>query len=147
MFDSATAFEDLNFLTREMHLPECLEPDFFRQYNPVLRHVVLRKRKQLEDDGLLEKVGVHTHPLLDRQEQYQSRFVGLGIMTNTPFEVAYQKAEEFCKLLSRRSKSAGFMKSLMLQRLCSSFASGLKTAERMLQHSISNEDEEIIEEI
>ncbi len=39
------------------------------------------------------------------------------------------------------------MKSLMLQRICSSFASGLKTAENMLQHSISNEDEDRVEEV
>ena len=39
------------------------------------------------------------------------------------------------------------MKSLMLQRICSSFASGLKTAQKMLKHSISNEDEERIEEV
>ncbi|CAH0344923.1 phospholipase D-like domain-containing anti-phage protein [Bacillus sp. CECT 9360] len=140
-------FEDLDYMIKNMWLSQCLDLKFFKENNPVLRHTVLRKRKQLEDDGLLEKVGVNTHPLSRNLAQYQSRFVGLGIPTNTPFQVAYEKAEEFSQLLQSRTKAGGFMKSLMLQRICSSFASGLKTAQKMLKHSISNEDEDRIEEV
>jgi superfamily II DNA or RNA helicase len=140
-------YEDLDYMIQIMWLSECLNPKFFKENNPVLRHVVLRKRKQLEDDGLLEKVGVNTHPLMRNLAQYQSRFVGLGIPTNTPFQVAYEKAEEFSLLLQSRTKAGGFMKSLMLQRICSSFASGLKTAQKMLKHSISDEAEDRIEEV
>lgn len=140
-------FKDLDYMIREMWLSECLVPDFFTTNNPVLRHTVLRKRKQLEDDGLLEKVGVNTHPLRQNQAQYQYRFVDLGIPTNTPFAVAYEHAEKFSKLLQARTRAGGFMKSLMLQRICSSFASGLKTAQNMLQHSISNEDEDLAQEV
>ncbi|WDL98486.1 phospholipase D-like domain-containing anti-phage protein [Alicyclobacillus sp. ALC3] len=140
-------FEDLDYMIQNMWLSECLDARFFKENNPVLRHTVLRKRKQLEDDGLLEKVGVNTHPLPRNLAQYQSRFVGLGIPTNTPFQVAYEKAEEFCRLLNSRTKAGGFMKSLMLQRICSSFASGLKTAQKMLKHSISNEDEDRVEQV
>jgi SNF2 family DNA or RNA helicase len=146
-FFCAYLFEDLDFFIKEMWLSEFLGPGFFKENNPVLRHTVLRKRKQLEEDGLLEKVGVNTHPVTRKLVQYQSRFVGLGIPTNTPFQVAYEKAEEFSKLLQSRTKAAGFMKSLMLQRICSSFASGLKTARKMLTHSISNEDEDCLEKV
>ncbi|MBP3040012.1 DEAD/DEAH box helicase family protein [Bacillaceae bacterium Marseille-Q3522] len=146
-FLCAHRYEDLDYMIRNMWLSECLDPNFFKENNPVLRHTVLRKRKQLEDDGLLEKVGVNTHPLTRNLSQYQSRFVGLGIPTNTPFQVAYEKAEEFSSLLQSRTKAGGFMKSLMLQRICSSFASGLKTAQNMLKHSISDEDEDRIEEV
>lgn len=146
-FLCAHRFEDLDYMIQNMWLSECLDPGFFKENNPVLRHTVLRKRKQLEDDGLLEKVGVNTHPITRNLAQYQSRFVGLGIPTNTPFQVAYDKAEEFCELLNSRTKAGGFMKSLMLQRICSSFASGLKTAQKMLKHSISNEDEDRTEEV
>lgn len=146
-FYCAYNFDDLDYLVKEPWLSECLNDDFFRQCNPVLRHVVLRKRKQLEDEGLLERVGVNTHPLQTTFDRYQSRFVGLGIRTNTPFEVAYQKAEEFSQLLHQRTPSAGFMKTLMLQRICSSFASGLKTAQRMLLHTISNEDEDSVDDV
>ena len=138
-------FEDLEWMIRNMWLSECLAQGFFKENNPVLRHTVLRKRKQLEDDGLLEKVGVNTHPIRMNPAQYHYRFVDLGIPTNTPFEVAYRKAEEFSELLQSRTKAGGFMKSLMLQRICSSFASGLKTAQKMLKHSVSNEDEDNID--
>ncbi|HDS7362492.1 phospholipase D-like domain-containing protein [Morganella morganii] len=140
-------FKDLDYMIQHLWLSECLTPDFFKENNPVLRHTVLRKRKQLEDDGLLERVGVNTHPMMRNLGQYQSRFVGLGIPTNTPFQVAYEKAEEFSKLLQSRTRSAGFMKSLMLQRICSSFASGLKTAQKMLHHTLSHEDEDLVEDV
>lgn len=146
-FDCSHHFEDLDYMIQSMWLSECLTPNFFKENNPVLRHTVLRKRKQLEDDGLLERVGVNTHPITRNLAQYQSRFVGLGIPTNTPFQVAYEKAEEFSKLLQSRTKAAGFMKSLILQRICSSFASGLKTAQKMLKHTVSNEDEELVEDV
>lgn len=146
-FFSPHQFEDLGYMIQNLWLSECLNPSFFRSNNPVLRHTVLRKRKQLEEDGLLEKIGVITHPVTQNLVKYQSRFVGLGIPTNTPFQVAYDKAEEFSKLLNARTKAGGFMKSLMLQRICSSFASGLKTAQNMLKHTISNEDEDRVEEV
>lgn len=139
-------YEDLDYMIQNIWLSECLDPNFFKENNPVLRHTVLRKRKQLEEDGLLEKVGVNTHPITTKLFQYQSRFLGLGIPTNTPFQVAYEKAEEFSKLLQSRTKSGGFMKSLMLQRICSSFASGLRTAQKMLKHSILDENEDHTEE-
>lgn len=146
-FGCSHRFEDLDYMIQSLWLSECMTPGFFKENNPVLRHTVLRKRKQLEDDGLLERVGVNTHPITRNLAQYQSRFVGLGIPTNTPFQVAYEKAEEFSKLLQSRTRSAGFMKSLMLQRICSSFASGLKTAQKMLKHTVSDEDEDVVEDV
>ena len=138
-FECAYPFESLEYMLQEMHLPTALEEGFFQKYNPLLRHVVLRKRSELEDAGLLDKVGVHTHPLRNRNDLYKSRFVGLGITTNRPFEVAYEKAEEFSKLLQQRTRAGGFMKSLMLQRICSSFASGRKTAEKMLKRALPDD--------
>ena len=146
-FDCSYNFDDLDYLLQSMWLSQCLGNDFFREHNPILRHTVLRKRKELEDDGLLERVGVNTHPITSKLAQYQSRFVGLGILTNTPFQVAYDKAVEFSQLLQARTRAGGFMRSLMLQRICSSFASGLKTAQKMLKHSISSEDEDLVEDV
>jgi len=146
-FICSHSFEDLDWMIKSMWLSQCLNPDFFKLNNPILRHTVLRKRKQLEDDGLLDKIGVNTHPISQKSYLYKSRFIDLGIQTNTPFEVAYEKAEEFSRLLQARTRAGGFMKSLMLQRICSSFASGLKTAQKMLKHSISNEDEDSAMEV
>lgn len=132
-------FESLYYAIQEMHLPEALVPGFFQRNNPLLRHVVLRKRSELEEAGLMEKVGVNNHPRKDRPSLYQNRFVSLGIPTNTPFEVAYEKAEEFCRLLHQRTKQGGFMKTLMLQRICSSFASGRATARKMIERHIPDD--------
>ena len=60
-------------------------------------------------------------------------FSGLGLLTNHPFDLAYQAAEAFTAALQKRTKAAGFMKTLLLQRICSSFASGRATAEKMLR--------------
>lgn len=146
-FSCAYRFEELDYMIQSLWLSECMIPGFFKENNPILRHTVLRKRKQLEENGLLERVGVNTHPITRNLAQYQSRFVGLGIPTNTPFQVAYEKAEEFSKLLQSRTQSAGFMKSLMLQRICSSFASGLKTAKKMLKYSFVDEDDDLVGDI
>jgi hypothetical protein len=126
------AFENLEYVVTDLWLPTALEPGFFTRNNPLLRHVVLRKRAELEDAGLLERVGVYTHPIPEKNHLYQARFTDLGIPTNTPFQVAYEKAEEFCRLLQQRTQVGGFMKTLLLQRICSSFAAGLATARTML---------------
>jgi superfamily II DNA/RNA helicase len=69
-------------------------------------------------------------------------FNGLGLGTSHAFDLAYEAADKFTKVLRKRKKSAGFMRSLMLQRLCSSYASGLATAEKLLAGR-SLEDEEL----
>lgn len=138
-FVATSNFHDLDFLIQEVQLAECLNQNFFIQNNPVLRHVVLRRRTQLEEQGLLEKIGVNTHPLQEKNHLYKSKFVELGLLTNTPFQIAYEAAEKFSKLLQQRTRSAGFMKSLLLQRICSSFASGLSTAKKMLAHDVPEE--------
>ena len=53
--------------------------------------------------------------------------------TYHPFDLAYQAAEAFTEALQHRTRAAGFMKTMLLQRICSSFASGRSTAERMLR--------------
>jgi superfamily II DNA or RNA helicase len=137
-------FDHLDYLMKDLWLPQATERSFFQKNNPLLRHIVLRKRAELEAAGLLEKVGVHTHPIPAKEHLYQARFIDLGIPTNTPFEVAYEKAEEFCDLLQERAQVGGFMKTLLLQRICSSFASGLSTARSMLARSLPEDadDEE-----
>ncbi|MGD7035154.1 phospholipase D-like domain-containing anti-phage protein [Methylotuvimicrobium buryatense] len=146
-FHCSHNFDNLDYFVQSMWLSECLDASFFNACNPVLRHTVLRKRKQLEDMGLMEKVSVSAHPLPGKSSLYQSRFIELGIPTNHPFQVAYESAEKFSKLLNARTKAGGFMKSLMLQRICSSFESGKKTAQRMLQHTVANEDEDNAETV
>lgn len=139
-------YEDLPPVAKNW-ISQCLDGEFFKSCNPVLRHVVLRKRAELEEAGLLERVGVNTHPNRSMRDSYRHRFVGLGIDTNTPFQVAYEKAEEFCRLLQKRIPSAGFMKTLLLQRICSSYASGLATTRRMLRHTLPSEGDDMEREV
>ena len=128
----------------QMTLDNLLDADFYREHNPIIRHTVLRRRQTLEDQGLLEKVGVDVHPDPEASPGTYSgvAFSNLGLMTNHAFNLAYAAAEEFTKLLGQRTRSAGFMRSLLLQRICSSFASGRSTAAKILSRQQIDEDEE-----
>lgn len=136
-------FTDLDYFAQE-NIRQTLDTEFFKANNPIVRHTVLRRRETLEEQGLLEKIGVQIHP--DPQmglSAYPGQsFIGLGLMTNLPFDLAYQAAEKFTEVLRQRTKAAGFMKSLLLQRICSSFASGKATAEKMLKREILEEEDD-----
>lgn len=104
---------------------------------------MLRRRQTLEEAGLLERVGVDVHP--DPQAPAsaypQVGFAGLGLRTNHPFDLAYAAALEFVEALGQRSRAGGLIKTMLLQRICSSFASGQATAERLLRKEALDEDE------
>ena len=141
-FFTDRGFGSLAFLEQQA-VGQALAPGFLREHNPILRHTVLRRRKTLEDAGLLEKVGVdiHPNPQAASTEYEGIGFAGLGLQTNLPFDLAYQAAEAFTTALKKRTKAAGFMKTMLLQRICSSFASGKSTAEKLL-HKATLDDEE-----
>ncbi len=142
VFFTNRGFGSLGFLEQQA-VGQTLAPGFHREHNPIVRHTVLRRRQTLEEAGLLEKVGVNIHPDPDAPATAYPGvgFSGLGLLTNHPFDLAYGAAEAFTAALKQRSKAAGFMKSLLLQRICSSFASGRATAEKML-HRENLDDEE-----
>jgi superfamily II DNA or RNA helicase len=143
VFFSDKGYGSLSYAAQTI-LENTMDGGFFREFNPILRHTVLRKRQSLEELGLIERVRADIHP--DPQASpgaYQGQsFVGLGLMTNHPFDLAYAAAERFTELLGKRTKSAGFMKSLLLQRICSSFASGRSTAIRMLERTLLEDEED-----
>jgi superfamily II DNA or RNA helicase len=142
-FYSDQGFGSLGFLEQQA-IGQALEPGFLRDNNPIVRHTVLRRRKTLEGAGLLEKVGVTIHPDPDLPANAYAGvgFNGLGLLTNLPFDLAYQAAESFTRALQKHTKAAGFMKTMLLQRICSSFASGRATAEKMLRREILEEEEQ-----
>jgi hypothetical protein len=141
-FFTERGFGSLNYLEQQT-ISQALEAGFFHQHNPILRHTVLRRRQTLESAGLLEKVGVDIHPNPNASATHYAGigFNGIGLLTNHPFDLAYEAAEGFTAELRKRSKAAGFMKTLLLQRICSSFESGRATALKMLR-SETLEDEE-----
>ena len=124
---------------------QTLAPGFYKEHNPVIRHTVLRRRQTLEEAGLLERVAVVAHPDPQQAESAYTGvpFAGLGLLTNTPFDLAYHAAEAFTKALQQRTKAAGFMKTLLLQRICSSFASGRATAGRLLSGAVIEDEDDV----
>lgn len=142
-FFTDRGFGSLGYLEQQA-LSSALTPGFLREHNPVVRHTVLRRRQTLEDLGLLEKVGVDIYPNPDAAPSAYGGigFAGQGLLTNLPFDLAYRAAEAFTVALKQRTRAAGFMKTLLLQRICSSFASGRATAERMLSRETLEDEEE-----
>jgi hypothetical protein len=103
---------------------------FFQKNNPIVRHVVLRRRETLENAGLIPRIPVDIHPM---QSSAPAMFDGLGLRTSSSFDIAYEAAERFTKAFGKRQKAAGFLKGLVRQRICSSVASGLSTARKLLE--------------
>lgn len=143
---------DLAEETREI-LEEELErriagATLFQRENPLVRHVVLRKRQQLEDANLLTRVGVEIHP--DRSKVAEPRifdvlFEGKALRTSEDFREAYSQARAFGKALAKRGKGSGFMKNMLEQRICSSIQAGLATARRLLQGKAVHEERDEFE--
>ena len=104
--------------------------NFLQRHNPVLRHTVLRKRATLEEMGLLDRIAVDIWP---SENERLPMFEGLALRTSSEFDAAYEAAKEFIVALRQRARSAGFMQSMIEQRICSSIASGIATATRLLE--------------
>jgi hypothetical protein len=142
-FFTDRGFGSLEFFPQES-VRQTLSPGFYKQHNPIVRHTILRRRRTLEEAGLLERVAVEVHPVPAAPlTTYPGvHFDGLGLLTNHPFDLAYTAAEDFTTALLLRTKAAGFMKSLLLQRICSSFASGRSTATKMLGRELLDDEEQ-----
>jgi hypothetical protein len=153
-WQTARPLLDLTEDTREV-LEEELDRDidgasFFQRENPLVRHVVLRRRARLEEAGLLDRVGVDVHP--DRQrtrdrQAFDVLFEARALRTREDFREAYGEARRFGRTLARRGQGGGFLKNLLEQRICSSLQAGLNTARMLLAGRTLHEeaDEEALE--
>ena len=130
--DSYTALDDM--ITREEMRELLARPTglgFLQHHNPVVRHVVLRRRKSLEEAGLMKPVAVEMHPREpepDRRTRIYFGATGRAVETSHTLREAFEEAERYTKAMMARNKGAGFMRSLLLQRICSSTTAGLATA-------------------
>lgn len=102
---------------------------FVYNFNPYIRHIVRRTRDFLENsinpttgEPYLKKIDLM---LLGEHDDDAIPLEGY-------LKQAYQKAQEFCSLLSKRVKAGGFMSTLMLKRIGSTILSGENTAKKML---------------
>jgi SNF2 family DNA or RNA helicase len=136
---SQLKLDDESFLSNEVldnlkkplihKLKVILTNGFFKNNNPYIRHVVRRERAYLENnidpktgEPFLKRINVELHGEADNES-----LVLTGYMKQ-----AYELADEFCKLLSKRVKSAGFLKTLLLKRIGSSLEAGRNTGLKML---------------
>jgi len=103
--------------------------EFIANHNPYIRHIVRRTRDFLENninpatgESYLKKIEVLLY--------------GEGDDGAIPLEgylrQAYEKAQEFCSLLSSRVKGGGFLSTLILKRIGSTIIAGDNTAKKML---------------
>jgi hypothetical protein len=144
---------DLTAETREI-LEEEMErrisgATFFQRENPLVRHIVLRKRQQLEDANLLTRVGVDVHPDRARVSDphvFDILFEGKALRISDAFRDAYAQAHVFGQALAKRGMGSGFMKNLMEQRICSSVQAGIATARKLLRGEVVHETGEEAEE-
>jgi superfamily II DNA or RNA helicase len=143
VFFTDRGFGSLEFVAQQS-VVQTLEPGFYKHHNPLVRHTVLRRRQTLEEAGLLDRIAVEVHPVPNGGTNHYSgvHFEGLGLLTNHPFNLAYQAAENFTGALQQRTRAAGFMKTMLLQRICSSFASGRVSASKLLRGERLDESEE-----
>ena len=110
---------------RELYMTD----EFVQNYNPYIRHIIRRTRKYLEST-INKKTGA---PYL---KKITVLLYGEKTLDALPLEgnmhQAYERAQEFCALLSARVKAGGFMSTLLLKRIGSTMLAGEKTAKRML---------------
>lgn len=106
-----------------------LDNKFYQQNNPYIRHVIRRERSYLEEtinpetgEPYLKKIEVVLHGESDDD----------ALVLSSYLKQAYRYAEEFCNLIGKRSKSSGFLKTLLLKRIGSSIEAGLNTGRKML---------------
>ena len=91
-----------------------LTKNYFANFNPYIRHVVRRERKYLE-----ETIDPHTNePFLKKIKVIHHGENDDEALTLTGYlKQAYEYAEEFCNEIGKRSKSSGFLKTLLLKRI------------------------------
>jgi len=111
----------------------------FDRHHPFLRCIVRRTREYLEkainpqtNTPYLLPVAV----ILHGEDE--------PVILESYARQAYEAAEEFCRLLAARVKSAGFFKTMLLRRIGSSLHAGLSTVNRMLNdwENVDEPDEE-----
>lgn len=119
---------------------------FFQRENPLVRHVVLRRRTTLEDRGLLERIAVNVHPdpgLVKHPHRFGALFQDLALRAAPAFDRAYEEARAFGRVLAKRGQGGGFMKGLMEHSVCSSVAAGRNTASKLLAgHTVEERTED-----
>lgn len=124
---AASSYHELPPLLKTIANALCL--NVFELHNPFLRSIVRRTRSYLETT-----IDPATHEPYLRPVEVELYGEDDPVPLEGYLADAYQRAEEFCRLLGRRVRSAGFFKTLLLRRIGSSIEAGRSTVEKMLYH-------------
>lgn len=110
---------------------------FIMHHNPYIRAIVRRTRTFLENttnpdtnEPYLTKIDVK---LFGESDKDALELVGYH-------EDAYNYAQDFCDMLSKRVKDGGFMSTLLLRRIGSTMAAGESTAKKILSWTDEGRD-------
>jgi superfamily II DNA or RNA helicase len=119
--------------------------DFIKNYNPYIRHIIRRERKFLETTINPETNQPYLKPI---KVELFGEGDDEGLQLSTHLYDAYHLAEQFSELLSQRVKSSGFIKTMLLRRICSSMHAGNNTALGILENwaGIWDEDDDFDDE-
>jgi hypothetical protein len=123
------ALDTLSPAIRRVRLQTGVLPGYGEQFNPLLRCIVRRTRAYLEAT-VNPATGSYFLPKISVRLFGEDVEHALGL--SGYLREAYSEAEEFCRLLQRRVKGAGFFKTLLLRRLGSSMEAGRNTVTRLL---------------
>lgn len=139
--DSGSDWEKLR--TPDQARVRGLRGTFAEHHNPFIRHIIRRTRVFLENEIDPETNLPYLQPVVvDLLGEGSADAIALTAYLKD----AYEKAEEFCALVGKRAKSAGFLKTLLLRRVGSSIIAGMNTAKRMLENWEDVEDDETSDE-
>ncbi|AEW00273.1 helicase SNF2 [Niastella koreensis] len=113
--------------------------DFIRNHNPYIRHIIRRERRFLEttinpdtNQPYLKPITVSLYGEGDDE----------SLQLTTHLSDAYELAEAFSQELAQRVKNSGFIKTMLLRRICSSMYAGLSTGIKMLNNWVNETDDE-----
>lgn len=113
--------------------------DLRRRHNPILRHVVKRRREDLRaPDGSPWFKAIEVDL---RGEDVEDALTMPDRMAE-----AYDRARDYWGLIAKQRPGAGILKTLLLRRIGSSLRAGLLTAQRLLDPALAlaaEEDEEL----
>lgn len=119
-----------------------LRSEYGTSHNPFIRHIVRRTRDFLETEINPETNLPYLEPV---EVQLLGERAEEAIPLNDYLAQAYEGAAEFCELVGKRARGAGFLKTLLLRRLGSTIIAGTLTAKKMLEdweHVIDEESED-----
>jgi hypothetical protein len=103
---------------------EALGGELVRHYNPFIRHVIKRRRRDLRNsDGTptFRQVPINLH----------GEHSDDALVMSDSMAAAYEDARAYCQLIARVRPAAGILKTLLLRRIGSSLRAGLLTARKL----------------